>query len=307
MRSPSLRITKPGKTGTRVFRISSGNPGGIEERPDHVATEEPLEIRLVQRAAQGETTQTVAVTMRTPGSDPELALGFLFAEGVIAHRGQVLRAAPCKGPDAGCANILEVELAPDVPQPELAGLDRHFFSTSACGVCGKAGLEALKLRATAEIPPGPLVSPETIAALPDRLRQSQGLFDATGGLHAAALFDAEGHLLAAREDVGRHNALDKVIGWAFQEDRLPLHDHIVMVSGRSSYEILQKSLVAGVPVVCAVSAPSSLAVELAEDFGITLIGFLRGDRFNVYSGVERIAGTEGARPARRRESLFRTV
>jgi FdhD protein len=298
----ALRITRPGKTDARVFRISAGNPGGIEERPDHVATEEPLEIRLVQ----GETTQTVAVTMRTPGADPELALGFLFAEGVIAHRGQVRRAAPCKGPDAGCANILEVELAPDVPQPELAGLDRHFFSTSACGVCGKAGLDALKLRVTAEIPPGPVVSPETIAALPDRLRQAQGLFDATGGLHAAALFDVEGRLLAAREDVGRHNALDKLIGWAFREDRLPLHDHIVMVSGRSSYEILQKSLMAGVPVVCAVSAPSSLAVELAREFGITLIGFLRGDRFNVYSGIERIAGTDMERPVRR-EALFRTV
>lgn len=298
----ALPITRPGKTDARVFRISSGIPGGIEERPDHVATEEPLEIRLVQ----GETTRTVAVTMRTPGSDPELALGFLFAEGVIAHRGQVRRAAPCKGPDAGCANILEVELAPGVPQPELAGLDRHFFSTSACGVCGKAGLDALKLRVTAEIPPGPVVSPETIAALPDRLRQAQGLFDATGGLHAAALFDVEGRLLAAREDVGRHNALDKLIGWAFREDRLPLHDHIVMVSGRSSYEILQKSLMAGVPVVCAVSAPSSLAVELARDFGVTLIGFLRGDRFNVYSGVERIAGTEMERPVRR-EALFRTV
>lgn len=292
-----MRLMKPGKTDTRVFRIS---PGGAEERPDHVATEEPLEIRLLQE----ETTRTVAVTMRTPGADPELALGFLFAEGVIAHRGQVHRAAPCEGPDG--ANILEVELAPDVPQPELAGLDRHFFSTSACGVCGKAGLDALKLRVPAEIPPGPVVSPETIAALPDRLREAQGLFDATGGLHAAALFDAEGSLLAAREDVGRHNALDKLIGWAFQQDRLPLHDHIVMVSGRSSYEILQKSLVAGVPVVCAVSAPSSLAVELARDFGITLIGFLRGDRFNVYSGVERIAGTEMARPARR-EALFRMV
>jgi FdhD protein len=302
MRS-SLRITKPGKTGARVFRIS---PSGAEERPDHVATEEPLEIRLIQRETQGEKTRTVAITMRTPGADPELALGFLFSEGVITHRGQVRRAAPCKGPDAGCANILEVELAPGVPEPELAGLDRHFFSTSACGVCGKASLEALKLRVPAEIPPGPVISPETIVALPDRLRQAQGLFDVTGGLHAAALFDAEGHLLAAREDVGRHNALDKLIGWAFQEDRLPLHDHIVMVSGRSSYEILQKSLVAGVPVVCAVSAPSSLAVELAQGFGVTLIGFLRGDRFNVYNGVERIAGAETARPARR-EPLFRTV
>ena len=240
-------------------------------------------------------------------SDGELALGFLFAEGVIEHRGQVRRAAPCSGPDAGCANILEVELAAGVPEPELAGLDRHFFATSACGVCGKAGLDALKIRVSARVPPGPVVSPATLAALPGKLRQSQGLFDSTGGLHAAGLFDSEGRLLAAREDVGRHNALDKLIGWAFQEDRLPLHDHILMVSGRSSYEILQKALVAGVPVVCAVSAPSSLAVELAERFGITLIGFLRGDHFNVYSGVERIAGVESVQIQPCRKSRERTL
>lgn len=298
MRAP--RLTRPGKTDARVFRVG---PDGAEEKPDLVATEEPLEIRLVQEGK----TRTVAVTMRTPGSDAELALGFLFAEGVIAHRGQVRRAAPCAGPDAGCANILEVELAPGVPEPELAGLDRHFFSTSACGVCGKAGLDALRLRVTEEIPPGPSLSPGMIAALPEKLRQAQGLFDVTGGLHAAALFDAEGRLLAAREDVGRHNALDKLIGWAFQEGRLPLHDHVVMVSGRSSYEILQKSLVAGVPVICAVSAPSSLAVELAERFGVTLIGFLRGDCFNVYSGVERIVGERIATRAARREPLLRTL
>jgi FdhD protein len=297
--SPS-RFNRPGKTDARVWRVG---PDGAEERPDHVATEEPLEIRLIQNGR----TRTVAVTMRTPGSDPELALGFLFSEGVIAHRGQVLRAAPCKGPDVGCANILEVELADGVPEPELAGLDRHFFSTSACGVCGKAGLDALRLRVPAEIPEGPVVSPETIAALPEGLRQAQGLFDSTGGLHAAGLFDAGGRLLAAREDVGRHNALDKVIGWAFLEGRLPLHDHLVMVSGRSSYEILQKSLVAGVPVVCAVSAPSSLAVDLAESFGVTLIGFLRGDRFNVYSGIERIAGAAAASPKRRERALLPTL
>lgn len=297
----SSRLTRPGKTEAVVVRIG---PGGIDEGPDQVATEEPLEIRLVQGGA----TRTVAVTMRTPGSDAELALGFLFAEGVITHRGQVRRAEPCKGPDADCANILDVELAADVPAPELAGLDRHFFSTSACGVCGKAGLEALRLRLPADVPPGPTVAPGILAQLPDRLREAQGLFDATGGLHAAALFDAEGRLLAAREDVGRHNALDKLFGWAFREGLLPLHGHIVMVSGRSSYEILQKSLVAGVPIVCAVSAPSSLAVELAESFGITLLGFLRGNRFNVYSGAERIVGTERvSRRVARRESLFRVV
>jgi FdhD protein len=295
MRLP--RPTKPGQTAVRVWCAGSG---GGEERPDQVATEEPLEIRLVQEGR----TRTVAVTMRTPGDDYELALGFLFAESVISHQSQVRRAGPCADPageKTGCDNIVEVELAAGVPEPELAGLDRHFFSTSACGVCGKAGLDALRLRIPRAIPAGPEIPAEVIAALPARLREAQGLFASTGGLHAAALFDTAGRLLAAREDVGRHNALDKLIGWAFREDRLPLHEHLVMVSGRSSYEILQKCLMAGVPVVCAVSAPSSLAVELAQRFGITLIGFLRGDRFNVYSGAERIGGTAAVRPPRRRE------
>lgn len=296
-----FRLHKPSTTGARVVRVG---PGGAEERPDQLATEEPLEIRLLQ----GERRRTVAVTMRTPGADAELALGFLFAEGVIRGREDVRRVEHCSGPDdAGCSNIVEVELADGLPEPELAGLDRHFFSTSACGVCGKAGLEALELRAAYGIAAGPVVAPGVIAALPDRLREAQGIFDATGGLHAAALFAPDGTLLAAREDVGRHNALDKLIGWSLREGLLPLHDRLVMVSGRSSYEILQKSLVAGVPVVCAVSAPSSLAVELAERFGITLIGFLRGDRFNVYSGAERIAGAATASAARRERSLLPTV
>jgi FdhD protein len=278
-----FRLAKPSTTGARVYRVESGV---AEARPDELATEEPLEIRLIQEGRR----RTVAVTMRTPGADPELALGFLFAEGVIRRREEVLRVEPCSEPGEACANIVEVELAEGVPEPELAGLERHFFSTSACGVCGKAGLEALTLRVSEAIPPGPEVSPGLIATLPDRLREAQGMFTATGGIHAAALFDTAGDLLAAREDVGRHNALDKLIGWALGEDLLPLNRHLVLVSGRSSYEILQKCLVAGVPVVCAVSAPSSLAVELANRFGITLIGFLRGNRFNVYSGAERVSG-----------------
>jgi len=282
-----FRLARPGTTGARVYRV---DPQGMEERPDELATEEPLEIRLIQNGRR----RTVAITMRTPGSDPELALGFLFAEGVIRRREEVRRVEACSdsgmGTEAGCANIIEVELADGLPEPELAGLERHFFSTSACGVCGKAGLDQLTVRVTAELSPGPEVPPEIIAGLPDRLREAQGLFTATGGLHAAALFDPSGELLAVREDVGRHNALDKLIGLAFTEDLLPLSDRLVLVSGRSSYEILQKCLVAGVPMICAVSAPSSLAVELAERFGLTLIGFLRGDRFNVYSGVSRVAG-----------------
>jgi FdhD protein len=287
-----FRIARPGTTGTRVYRVQGE---GFEERPDELATEEPLEIRLIQ----GGRRRTVAITMRTPGADAELALGFLFAEGVIHGRGDVRRVAPCidtgeaseaAADPGGCANVIEVELAEGVAEPELAGLERHFFATSACGVCGKASLDALAVRLPAEIAAGPEIPTAVITALPERLRAAQGMFATTGGLHAAALFGPAGELLAVREDVGRHNALDKLIGWALGEGLLPLSGHIVLVSGRSSYEILQKSLMAGVPMVCAVSAPSSLAVELADRFGLTLIGFLRGDRFNVYTGIERVAG-----------------
>ena len=182
---------------------------------------------------------------------------------------------------------MNVELRDDRSY-DLRPLERHFYTTSACGVCGKASLEQLELRGCSMISPGPKVASETICSLPEKLRGAQGLFEATGGLHAAALFDAEGNLVALKEDVGRHNATDKLVGWALLEGRLPLSDHIVMVSGRSSFEIMQKCLTAGVPVVCAISAPSSLAVDVARRFGITLVGFLRDNRFNVYSGNARI-------------------
>ncbi|HYN22419.1 MAG TPA: formate dehydrogenase accessory sulfurtransferase FdhD [Thermoanaerobaculia bacterium] len=271
------------KTSARIWRVEGDR---VETRPDQLATEEPLEIRLLWKDGE----RVVAVTMRTPGADEELAAGFLFAEGVIDRRERVLgfRHPVEPGESEPAFNVIEVELG-EGPEPELRSLERHFFSSSACGVCGKAGLAALQLRVSS-LPAGPEVDPEVLRALPDRLRQAQGIFAATGGLHAAALFDTAGRLLAVREDVGRHNALDKLLGWAFLQGRLPLHDHLVMVSGRSSYEILQKCLVAEVPIVCAVSAPSSLAVELASRFGVTLVGFLRGDRFNVYSGLERIVG-----------------
>jgi FdhD protein len=281
---------KGSKTGARLWRVEAGS---FEVRPDQLATEEPLEIHLLWEG----TSRTVAVTMRTPGADPELALGFLYGEGILSVDAQVVRVGPCRteGKSAAeCANIVEVELGKG-PAPDWKTLERHFFTTSACGVCGKAGLENLAFRAPAALPAGPCISPELVATLPEELRRAQGLFDATGGLHAAALFDASGRLLALREDVGRHNALDKLVGWAYVNGRLPLHEHVVMVSGRSSYEILQKCLVAGVPIVCSVSAPSSLAVDLARRFGVTLIGFLRGDRFNVYHGVERIAGAPAER------------
>jgi FdhD protein len=289
--------SKPSQTEAHIWRVEGEREElHAELRDDALATEEPLEIRL----AWGNERRTVAVTMRTPGADAELAAGFLFAEGVVDRPQRIRRIATVD------TNIVEVELA-DGPEPVLLSLDRHFFATSACGVCGKAGLETLRLRVPAPLPAGPVVAPDLIRALPERLRREQGLFDATGGLHAAALFDSAGELLAVREDVGRHNALDKLLGWAFGSGRMPLHEHLVMVSGRSSYEILQKCLVAGVPLVCAVSAPSSLAVELAERFGVTLIGFLRGDRFNVYSGPERVAGVAPAAPRPRRERLFPTV
>jgi FdhD protein len=285
-------------TEARIWRVEAGR---TEAADDRLATEEPLEIRLRWGAERS----TVAVTMRTPGADAELAAGFLFCEGVVADRARIRRVvhlfAPGEEPSPAGSNVVEVELE-DGPPPALQSLERHFFATSACGVCGKAGLEALRMRVPGPLPPGPEVAPEVLRSLPDRLRAAQGLFDATGGLHAAALFDAAGSLLAVREDVGRHNAVDKLVGWALAAGKLPLHGHVVLVSGRSSYEILQKCAVAGVPFVCAVSAPSSLAVELAERFGVTLIGFLRGDRFNVYSGLERVEGAapEGFRAPRRR-------
>jgi FdhD protein len=277
------RRSRPGsKTKARVRVVQDGR---VRVRPDVLATEEPMEIRL----NSGGGTKTVAITMRTPGADFELAAGFLYGEGVVSSPDDVRRISYCVGVDADQQyNIVNVDLRGGVaydPRP----LERHFYTSSACGICGKESLEGLELKGCSVLPPGPEVAAETIYALPEKLRGAQGLFEETGGLHAAALFDKDGNLLAVREDVGRHNATDKLVGWALLEGKLPLSDHVVMVSGRSSYEILQKCLAAGVPVVCAVSAPSSLAVDVAKRFGMTLIGFLRGNRFNVYAGFDRIA------------------
>jgi FdhD protein len=271
------------KTRARILAVTDGDR---RVRSDYLATEEPLEIRLV---AGGETA-TVAVTMRTPGADFELAAGFLYGEGVVAGREEVSRISYCTDPDVDAEqqyNIVNVGLAASA-MPDLHALERHFMTSSACGVCGKASLDALELRGCPVVPPGPSVDPAVLTRLPTALRERQGLFESTGGLHAAGLFTAGGELVALREDVGRHNAVDKLVGWAMLDGRLPLHDHLLMVSGRSSYEILQKAVVAGIPVVCAVSAPSSLAVDLARRFGMTLVGFLRGERFNVYAGEERL-------------------
>jgi FdhD protein len=271
------------KTKTRMRAVEDGR---VRVKSDHLATEEPMEVRLVT----GETKQTVAVTMRTPGADFELAAGFLYGEGIVSSRDEVERISYCVDADVDADqryNIVNVELRGDRDY-DLRPLERHFYTTSACGVCGKASLEQLELRGCSVVGSGPEVTVETIYSLPEKLREAQGLFEATGGLHAAALFDAEGNLIAVREDVGRHNATDKLVGWALLEGRLPLSDGLVMVSGRSSFEILQKCLTAGVPIVCAVSAPSSLAVDVAREFGMTLVGFLRGSRFNVYASPERI-------------------
>ena len=260
----------------------------VRSRSDQLATEEPLEIRLVSPQ------KTVAVTMRTPGADFELAAGFLYSEGVISSRDDICRISYCVEPDVDGEqryNIVNVELR-DGLSVDLQPLERHFFTTSACGVCGKASLEALRSRSYSVIPEGQEVTAEVIYSLSEQLRSAQRVFSTTGGLHAAGLFNIQGQLLWVREDVGRHNALDKLVGAAVLSDELPLNNHIVMVSGRSSFEILQKCLAAGVPVVCAVSAPSSLAVALAQEFGITLVGFLRGEQFNIYSGKERIRLSE---------------
>ncbi len=258
-----------------------------QRRRDWLATEEPLEIRLLAAAER----ESLAVTMRTPGNDFELAAGFLFSEGVIAHRQDIEAISYCTDPDEDpeqLYNIVNVRLRAG-QLPDLAHLDRHFYTASACGICGKATLDALRLRSQPSIDAGPQVESTMLEALPGKLRQAQGIFEKTGGLHAAALFTPEGALVAHREDIGRHNALDKLIGWALLEARLPLREGIVLVSGRASYEILQKCAVAGVPVVCAISAPSSLAVQAASEFGITLVGFLRGRRFNIYSGKQRLS------------------
>ena len=251
---------------------------------DDLATEEPLEIRL----SAGGKTQNVAVTMRTPGADFELAAGFLFSEGIVRRREAIAGISYCVDPAVDVDqryNIVTVELSGAMP--ELQRFERHFTINSSCGVCGKANIEALRVRAD-PIADGVRVNAEFIAALPEKMRDAQRIFASTGGLHASALFDEDGALLALREDVGRHNALDKIVGWGLLNDRLPLQNTVLLVSGRASYELIQKSVTAGIPVVCAISAPSSLAVETARAFNVTLCGFVRGEKCNVYSAPERI-------------------
>jgi FdhD protein len=281
-------ISESGRPGTSVeTQIVRYDGTAVERRYDRLATEEPLEIRL--RA--GGHTRTVAITMRTPGADFELAAGFLYNEGVLASL-DVLRAITyCVDRDVAEEqryNIVNVDLHGG-ELPPLDALERHFTMTSACGVCGKANIDALRDRGLAAVSSNVRVDAALLASLPERLVAAQRVFASTGGLHAAALFDARGMLVTVREDVGRHNALDKLIGWALMNGKLPLDEHLVLLSGRASYELLQKAISAGIAIVCAVSAPSSLAVDLAREFGVTLAGFVRAGRFNVYAGNERIA------------------
>ncbi len=256
---------------------------------DQLAVEEPLEIRLAYGPAGQRTQRSISVTMRTPGDDADLAAGFLLGEGIVHSATDLAMVRPC-GPAVGprkLHNVVRVELKPDV-DVDLKRLERHFYTTSSCGVCGKTSLEALAIGNTPVLADNqPRLLAEVIHGLPEKLRQAQAVFDRTGGLHAAALFNAEGELLCLKEDVGRHNAVDKLVGAQLMAGRLPALDKILLVSGRASFELMQKALMAGIPVLAAVGAPSSLAVELAERFRMTLLGFVRNGRFNIYSGAWR--------------------
>jgi FdhD protein len=265
---------------TSVVRLT---PNGVRRAPDRLAVEEPLELRVAGKP--------LAVTMRTPGHDVELAHGFLLTEGVIGAMPDVSSARYCDSVDddgKNTYNVLDVALAPGVPPPD-PGVERNFYTTSSCGVCGKASLDAVRLKTRFSPAADPTVVPYSVlTSLPDRLRTAQRVFESTGGLHAAGLFTADGTLLVVREDVGRHNAVDKVLGWALLQGRIPAAGCVLMVSGRASFELTQKAVMAGVPMLAAVSAPSSLAVDLADEAGVTLVGFLRGESGNVYTGVQRI-------------------
>jgi FdhD protein len=249
-----------------------------------------LEIRLAYTGPDGGRAQkSISVTMRTPGNDDELAAGFLFTEGIVRQRSDFNSIAPC-GPPApnGLINVVRVELADGV-DVDLERLERHFYTSSSCGVCGKSSLDAVAVQGhfeprAARMP----VAADALKALPAALLRQQAVFEQTGGLHASGLFDSTGEILAVREDVGRHNALDKLIGRSLLSDQLPLSEFGIVVSGRASFELMQKAMMAGVPTLAAVGPPSSLAIELAEEFGMTLVGFLKADRFNIYAGAQRI-------------------
>ena len=277
---------KSDKYETEIRRVSENVFSAIET--DSLAVEEPLEIRLGYKENGKTKHQAISVTMRTPENDFELAAGFLFTEGILQSKNQIENIKHC-GKFPNNRNTVRIDLTPGT-SIDFKRLERNFYTTSSCGVCGKSSIEALTTGAKRiERADCPQVSAETIHQLPEKLRAAQQVFDKTGGLHAAALFDVEGNLIDLREDVGRHNAVDKLIGKRFLNDDLPLSDKILFLSGRASFELLQKAVMAQIPIVCAVGAPSSLAVEAARNFGVTLLGFVRDGRFNVYHGIERLA------------------
>jgi len=263
-----------------LTQVSEWQEGKVRRFQDYLVGEEPLEIRVGQHP--------LSVTMRTPGHDLELTAGFLCTEGLIQSREQIRsleHAAGTGEQDRG--NVVQVELEDEVAL-NLEQTRRNFFAASSCGICGKASIEQVRLRGIPPPNPDLRLDPEVLCRLPDTLRSAQAIFGRTGGLHAAALFDTRGEMVVLREDVGRHNAVDKVVGWALREGRLPLAENVLMVSGRGGFEIIQKATVAGIPLVASVSAPSSLAVQLARELRLTLVGFLRGKRFLVYAGEERL-------------------
>jgi FdhD protein len=274
------------------YQVQISKVDGAARSPvaDQVAVEEPLEIQVSSASATGAAAKSVSITMRTPGNDGELALGFLLTEGIIRSADQVLGVESIGEVDTetGLRNRVRVEVDPSV-NLRLDRLERHFYTTSSCGVCGKASLDALRVDGLSSL--ATVATPfkrAMLAALPDRVRESQPVFEQTGGLHAACVFGSDGEILVVREDVGRHNATDKAIGALLQSGDLPAHEFGMLVSGRASFELVQKALVAGIPLLAAVGAPSSLAVRTSESFGMTLVGFLRGGTFNIYAGEHRI-------------------
>jgi len=270
-----------GSRSVDLTQVTEWNDGSAARKEDFLAAEEPLEIRIGENP--------LSVTMRTPGHDVELAAGFLFTEGLVQRREQIVALENATNDEDGKrGNVVRAEVASEA-LPDFDKLRRHFFAASSCGICGKASIDAVRSRLLRTPNPDFRVAPKLIVSLPEALRSEQDVFERTGGLHAAALFDGGGRLLIVREDIGRHNAVDKVIGWALLNERIPLSDCILLVSGRGGFEIIQKAIVAGIPVVACVSAPSSLAVQLARELRLTLIGFLRGNRFVVYAGEERVA------------------
>lgn len=274
----------PGQSTVQTH-ITKVNAGVKAEAADVLAAEEPMEIRLNYREKGRRVHKSISVTMRTPGNDFELAVGFLYTEGIINTIGDI---SSIKYTDEKQQNVVYVTLG-DVIKPDISSLERNFYTTSSCGVCGKASIEAVRTSCNIlDTKDNIQVSAALFYTLPGTLRDHQLVFESTGGLHACALFDINGSLLLTREDVGRHNAMDKLIGATLEKNMLPLNTNILMLSGRASFELMQKAAMAGIKIVTAVGAPSSLAVQMADEWGITLIGFLRGERFNIYTGSQRV-------------------